>query len=189
MKIFRRNKNKGNRLRIRKMVNATIHKSTPDGWTMRTFAIGGLYSVGFSKKHPNLLLVVSSQGRGIIDCSELEVIERDSDVSGDWINTIELWANGIGIISEEKILVGGIHGGGLPISNENGDAIEYVATEWPIADLIFQPDFKSIYKKGEEKYCFNVFHDYELIAYGFSYNGRYFVIATSSEIHVFKRDK
>jgi hypothetical protein len=33
------------------------------------FVLGGLSEVGFSKNHPELLLVVSSQGKGIIDCS------------------------------------------------------------------------------------------------------------------------
>lgn len=161
---------------------------TPTGWIKETFAVGGLSEVGFSKKYPELLLVVSSQGRGIIDCSKLELIERDYNDNFDWINTFELWAMGIGKIADEKIMVAGLHGGGLPNSNEFGDGIQYMATKWPIIDLIFEPNFKSIYKEGDEKNCSRIFHDYELRAYGFSYDGQYFITATSSEVNVYRKE-
>ncbi len=62
-----------------------------------------------------------------------------------------------------------------------------MATEWPIIDIIFEPNFKSIYKQNEAKECFRIFHDYELITYGFSYDGETFIIATSTYINQ-KRD-
>lgn len=191
MKLFN-NKNKiedENRLRLQKLVDNAKKSDIPTGWEKETFAIGGLSEVGFSKKHPELILVVSSQGRGIIDCSKLELIERDNNDDFDWINSNELWAMGIGKLSDEKIMVGGLHGGGLPLSNKFGDGIQYMATEWPIIDLIFEPNFKSIYKEDDGKYCFRIFHDYELRAYGFSYNGEYFATATSSEINVYRKEK
>ena len=176
-----------NRLRLQKLVNQTEKTETPTGWKKETFAIGGLSNVGFSKKFPEMLLVVSSQGRGVIDCSKFELIERDNNDSWEWMDTYELWTMGIGKLSEEKILVGGIHGGGLPFLNKYGDSIKFMATEWPIIDLIFEPNFKSLYKEGEAKDCFRIFHDYELKAYGFSYIGDYFITATSSEVNVYKK--
>jgi hypothetical protein len=62
-----------------------------------------------------------------------------------------------------------------------------MATQWPIIDLIFEPNLKSLYKDGEAKDCFKIFHDYELKAYGFSYDGNYFITATSSEVTVYHK--
>jgi hypothetical protein len=190
MNIFKKNKNieQENRLRLQKLVDLTTVSDIPEGWIKETFAVGGLSEIGFSKNHSELLLIISSQGRGVIDCSKFELTDRDYNTDYDWINSQELWSFGIGKLSDEKIVVGGLDGGGLPHSNKDGDRIEFMATEWPIIDLIFQPNFKSIYKKGEESKCFRLFHDYELRAYGFSYDGKYFAIATSSEVNVYRKE-
>lgn len=135
------------------------------------------------------MLIVSSQGRGIFDCSKLELTDRDNNTDFNWFNSYEIWAMGIGKLSNEKISIGGLCGGGLPYLNQFGDGIQYMATEWPIIDLIFEPNYKSIYKEGDEKDCFRIFHDYELRAYGFSYDGQYFVTATSSQINVYRKEK
>jgi len=177
-----------NRLRLQKIVNSTKVSDTPNGWQKKTFAVGGLSEVGFSKNYPQLLLIVSSQGRGVIDCLKFEMTDRDDNTDFDWINSQELWSFGIGKLADEKIIVGGLDGGGLPHSNKDGDSIEYMAIEWPIVDLIFQPSFKSIFNENEVEECFKIFHDYELRNYGFSYDGQCFVIATSSEINVFRKE-
>jgi len=190
MNIFNKKKNieQENRLRLQKLVDLTKISVAPDGWIKKTFAVGGLSEVGFSKKHPELLLIISSQGRGVIDCSKFKLTDRDNNIDYDWFNSQELWSLGIGKLSDEKIIVGGLDGGGLPHSNKNGDRIQYMATEWPIIDLIFQPKSKSVYNENTGKDCFKIFHDYELRNYGFSYNGQYFIIATSSEVNVFKKE-
>lgn len=188
MNIFDDNIENENRLRLQKLVDATITSEAPKGWIKETFAVGGLTEVGFSKEYSELLLVISSQGRGVIDCSKFELIERDYNDDHDWINSQELWATGIGKLSNEKIMVSGLHGGGLPLTNPFGDSIQYMAIKWPIIDLIFEPSFKSIYKDGDQKHCFRVFHDYEVKTYGFSYCGKYFIIATSSEVNIYRKE-
>lgn len=189
MNFFSKNREDENKKRLQNLVNQTKKIDAPNGWTKTVFAIGGLSEIGFSKLNTNLILIVSSQGRGIIDCQKGELIERDNDTNWNWINSYEMTAQGIGVLSNEKILVSGLHGGGLPLMNKNGDALLFMATEWPIIDIIFEPDFKSIYEENEAKECFRIFHDYELRAYGFSYDGETFVIATSSEINIFRRQK
>lgn len=45
---------------------------SPEGWeAVGKFAVGGLTEIGFSKT-AELLLVVSSSGRGVIDCAQGE---------------------------------------------------------------------------------------------------------------------
>jgi hypothetical protein len=191
MKIFNKNNNPEheNRLRLQKLVDNAMKSDIPTGWKKETFAIGGLSEVGFSKNHPELLLIVSSQGRGIIDCSKFKLTEKDDNVDFDWFNSYELWSMGIGKLADEKITVSGLCGGGLPLLSKFGDGIQYLATEWPIIDLIFEPNFKSIYKEDDGKHCFRIFHDYELRAFGFSSNGEYFITATSSKINVYRKEK
>jgi hypothetical protein len=189
MNFFNKNKEDENKKRLQNLVIQTKEIDEPNGWRKTVFAIGGLSEIGFSKQIPNLLLVVSSQGRGVIDCQKSELIERDDDTNWDWIDSYEMTAQGIGVLSNEKILVSGLHGGGLPLMNKNGDGLLYMATEWPIIDIIFEPNFKSIHKENEVKECFRIFHDYELRTYGFSYDGETFVIATSSEINIYRNRK
>lgn len=189
MNFFSRNKEDENKERLQNLVYQTQEIDEPNGWRKTVFAIGGLSEIGFSKQNSNLLLVISSQGRGVIDCQKGELIERDYDTNWDWRDSYEMTAQGIGVLSKEKILVSGLHGGGLPLMNKNGDGLLYMATEWPIIDIIFEPNFKSIYKENEAKECFRIFHDYELRTYGFSYDGETFVIATSSEIIIYRNQK
>jgi len=178
-----------NRLRLQKLVNQTKSIDVPNGWKKMTFAVGGLSNVGFSKNQSELILIISSQGRGVIDCSKLKLIERDYDDTWEWMDIFELSAIGIGRLKDEKIVVGGIHGGGLPTLNKYGESIQFMATEWPIIDIIFEPNLKSLYKENEAKDCFRIFHDYELKTYGFSYDGNYFITATGSEVNVYRKEK
>lgn len=189
MNFFKRSQEDENKKRLQSLVKQTIKANEPQGWIKTVFEIGGLSEIGFSKQHPNLLLVISSQGRGIIDCERSELIKRDYDTNWDWIDSYELIAQGIGILSNEKIFVSGLHGGGLPVMNKNGDHLLFMGTEWPIIDIIFEPNFRSIYKENQATECFRVFHDYELRAYGFSYDGETFVVATSSEISIYRKEK
>ncbi|AWA31054.1 hypothetical protein HYN48_13705 [Flavobacterium magnum] len=182
-------RNNENLQRLQKLVDSAKVVDTPPNWEKLTFAVGGLSEVGFSKFYPELLLIVSSQGRGIIDCAKFELIERDNNTDWNWIDSYNLWAMGIGKLSEEKIIVSGLHGGGLPFSNNEGDCIQFMATNWPIIDLIFEPNDKSIFNVEEAGECYRIFNDYELRAYGFSYNGQYFVIATNSEINIYRKNK
>jgi len=189
MKLFAGNKEKENQNRLRGLITKSKKTDCPNGWIKETFVIGGLSEIGFSKENTELLLVVSSQGRGLIDCSKLKLIDRDNDTSYDWNNSQELWAKGIGKLKDEKIYVAGLDGGGLALGNVNGDHLQYMAPDWPIIDIIFEPKYKSIYKEGESKNCYWIFHDYELRAYGFSYCGQYFAIANSSELRIYKKIK
>ena len=189
MRFFKKKPEDENKKRLHSLVNQTKKTDAPKGWRKTVFAIGGLSEIGFSKQYSNLLLVISSQGRGVINCESSELLDRDYDTNFDWIDSYELTAKGIGILSNEKVIVSGLHGGGLPLMNKNGDSLIFMATEWPIIDIIFEPNFKSIYKEDQVKECFEIFHDYELRTYGFSYDGKTFVIATSSEINIYRKEE
>ena len=68
-------------------------ESPPDPWRMTTcVAVGGLKSVGFDRNSDNLL-IVSHQGRGIVNCCTGEKTARDYE---DYENEEYLEAKGIG---------------------------------------------------------------------------------------------
>lgn len=187
MGIFSKDIESENKKRLRRLLNSSMPLNCPKGWEMKTFAIGGLTEVGFSINQPEILLVISSQGRGTIDCSKFEKIDRSEDILGDWVNYQEMWALGIGIVEGEKINIAGLHGGGLPYRNIEGDGIQSMPLDWPIIDLVFEPKFESIYSKKDSENCVRIFRGFELRAYGFSRTGNSFVTATSSEVNIYRR--
>jgi hypothetical protein len=108
----------------KKLLSLNIHE-VPAPWKLVvTFAVGGLRSVGFDRESENLL-VVSSQGRGVIDCLTGEKVARDYEEYYE--NETSLEAQGISILSDRIIRMSGLFGGGLPIITEDGWQLECVA--------------------------------------------------------------
>lgn len=154
------------------------------------WAIGGLLEIGF-KSNSDLLMVLSSQGRGIFDCLTAERIGRDYI---DYYN--EKWdcgtgiVEGFGVLDNEEIICGGF---------EVPDILKKETIDnWKvIAEIETRPDWQNKKLKAEVMYLKNlvlnekqevgVFHYGINRGYGFSETGDSFVIATSSEISVWNR--
>lgn len=151
--------------------------------------IGGLTEVGFGPGS-DLLLVASSQGRGVFDCLDGSRIARDRDELGDWIDEIELTAEGIGPLSGQTIRMSGLHGGGLPSSTRDGWRISEFTLDWPERSLVVTSDYRDMFEMtlGRKIPFVKVAVEYELRAYGFSPTGRSLVIATSSDLTIYSRD-
>jgi hypothetical protein len=81
--------------------------------SVRYVAVGGLTEVSFSLV-ADLLLVVSHQGRGVVDVPTGAVVARDADERGDWFDPARPAALGIGPVAGEWIEVCGIADGHLP---------------------------------------------------------------------------
>jgi hypothetical protein len=159
----------------------------PDPWRLvATFAVGGLRSVGFDRESENLL-VVSSQGRGVIDCLTGEKVAQDYEEFYE--NETSLEAQGIGILSDHTIRMSGLFGGGLPCITEDGWQIECVTLKWPEQMLILLQPSSHLYGgvTGHPDTMTKIFEDSCIRAYGFSYTGRSFIIATTSDVTVFVR--
>ena len=130
--------------------------------------------------------MVSSQGRGLFNCLTGERLARDQQPVGTWYDEKQLLARGIGILDKQTIRLAGLYGGGLPTTTEDCWSLNLIAPTWPDYRVILSPPFKTIY--DDLDVCVQVFQDYEIRAYGFSNTGKSFVIATSSDITMFKRD-
>jgi len=161
--------------------------SLPDPWRLKSsISVGGLESVGFDRNSDNLL-IVSSQGRGVIDCCTGKKIARDYE---DYFEGEEyLEAQGIGVLSGKIIRMAGLYGGGLPVCTEDGWTLESITLNWPEEMiLLVEPDsdlYGSICNRPDN---FSLIErDASIRAYGFSYTNKSFVIATTDDVAVYSR--
>ncbi|WP_267104583.1 hypothetical protein [Xanthomonas sacchari] len=159
----------------------------PHPWCeVATIAVAGLHSIGFDMES-EYLLVVSSAGRGVIDCHAGQKVARDYEENYEGEEFLE--ANGIGPLQGKKIRTSGLPGGGLPLGTSDGWHIELVTLDWPIREIILVEPFSSLYgaRYGKPAIFHKIYATYELRAIGFSYTGKTLVIATSSDIVIFSR--
>lgn len=165
---------------VRRM-RATPISDPPKPWRCTgSFAVGGLTDVGFSH-HSDLLLVISSNGRGVFNCQTGEKVARDYD-DGDWQDTMALEAEGIGPLADQWIKTAGLHGGGLPIVATDGWTADDFVLDWPDHTLLLVHPGSWAYGDGFGKPAnyTKVAVESELRAWGFSPTGRSLIIATSS---------
>ena len=156
-----------------------IPKGIPLGWECHTLAVGGLMYVGFSEIQTEKLVCISSQAQSVIDCNTMQKTYCDENYDED---DLIACAEGLG---DEIIKLAGDLGGGLRRASKEGASLQKVAPYWPKEQIIFCPDFQSPYIAPEK--CCNIFEDYGIIAYGFSRCGKYFVIATSSDLTIYRK--
>jgi hypothetical protein len=170
----------------KKLLSLSIGKVSDPWKLVTTIAVGGLRSVGFDRESEHLL-VVSSQGRGVINCLTGEKVARDYEEFYE--NETSLEARGIGILSDREIRMAGLFGGGLPIITEDGWKLECVTLKWPEQMVILIPPSSDLYGSltGHADIMTKIFENSCIRAYGFSYTGRSFIIATSSDVYVFAR--
>jgi hypothetical protein len=169
---------------VRKRIRAARISPPLPPWTRITDrAVGGLTEVGFAED-TDLLLVVSSQGRGVIDCRSGELVARDRTEPDDgWYDERRLRAFGIGPLEGQLIRLTGLHGGGLPRCGRDGWWTEAITLEWPDVNLLLGGPWGWIF---DEKTPFvKLAVAREVRAFGFSDTGESFVLATSSDVTVF----
>ena len=160
----------------------------PKAWRLLTvISVGGLRSIGFSKKSENLL-IVSSQGRGVIDCKTGNKVSRDYE--DYYENDCQLEAEGIGPIENETINLAGLFGGGLPTTTEDGWSIENVSLSWPEESILLVEPGSDLYGSTHNypDHFTKIYEDACIRAYGFSYTGNNIVIATTSDVTIYKRE-
>jgi hypothetical protein len=144
------------------------------------FAVGGLFQVGYAAG-TDILLVLSSQGRGVFDCLTGEKVARDHAEAHDFFDPIRLSAVGIGPLTGTTVRVAGLFGGGLPLTTTDGWGLEVQARSWPTHSVFLSaPASRTPVCIGDDGAC-------EMRACGFSETGRSFVIATSCDLRIFTR--
>jgi hypothetical protein len=157
-----------------------VHDVPPPWRVHPVYAVGGLFGVGYAAGS-DLLLVLSSQGRGVFDCLTGEKLARDYDEAHDFFDAIRLTAVGFGPLAGQSVRIGGLFGGGLPLTTADGWCLEAQARAWPTHSVFLTAS------GSREPVCIGDDGACELRACGFSETGRSFVIATSCDLTMFKR--
>lgn len=160
----------------------------PSPWRRTFHAIGGLSEVGFVPGS-DLLLVVSSTGRGLFDCASGSRVDRDRTPpeEGEWHDEVGLLAQGIGTIEQQFIRLAGLHGGGLPLMARDGWSLKLVAPDWPLQRVVIEPPGRSVLIERLAQGCVVIEQDYEIRTFGFSDTGRTFVVALAHSLIIFSR--
>lgn len=159
----------------------------PAPWQHRaTYAVGGLIAVGYAEDS-DLLLVISTQGRGVFDCRSGTKVARDHADAYEFFDEIKLTAQGIGPLEAHIIRIAGLYGGGLPNSTRDGWSLHAFPTPWPHHSIVLECPFKSVYQDRANPVKVGVADICELRAYGFSETGGSFIVALSCDIAIFSR--
>ena len=144
----------------------------PSTWRKVTYlAVGGLTEVGFAGGR--LLLVVSRQGRGVVDLASGKLLARDRHETRAWFDAARRAVLGIGPLDGVWIGVCGLAGGRLPDATADGWQARVSAERVTISAPGRQP--------------LRVSESEEMRAVGFSPDSATFVIATSPGLAVYRR--
>jgi len=135
-------------------------------------AVGGLTEVGFTDG--SMLLVVSHQGRGVVDLASGELLARDGQETGAWFDTASRTALGIGPLDGARIGVCGLAGGRLPDATADGWQARVSGDRITVSAPGRRPLQVS---EGEE-----------IRAFSFSPDGTTFIIATSPGLAIYRRE-
>lgn len=162
---------------IRKRIrDAPISQPLPPWERLMVHAVGNLTEVGFADD-TDLLLAVSSQGRGVIDCQTGQRVARDRrEPDEGWYDERRLRGIGIGPLEGRLIRLAGIHGGGLPSCGRDGWRVDSITLEWPEVNLLLGGPRGCIYDDSTPFVKLAV--EREVRAFGFSDTGESFIIAT-----------
>lgn len=155
-----------------------------------SFAVGGLHEVGFNQ-NSDYLMVLSSRGRGIFDCIKGEIVGRDH-----WDYYLEKWdaktsiVKGFGILEGKDIVCGGFESENV-LQQETHDGWEVIINGAKRIDLktdLLQAGTISLVHEEntqiEDVFDFHYGIDRGL---GFSETGNSFVIATTSDLHIWTK--
>jgi hypothetical protein len=171
---------------VRERVKSLAVGAPPEPWRLiSSLAVGGLTEVGFVDDS-ELILVLSWQGRGVVDCVTGEKLARDrSDDRGEWYGDDRLIAKGFGPLDGQLVRLSGIWGGGLPTFTTDGWGARSLTLEWPRQHLLLTEPRADLYRPNARVSKLAI-HS-EVRAFGFSYSGRTLIIATSSDLTIYSR--
>jgi hypothetical protein len=145
----------------------------PSTWRKVAYlAVGGLAEVGFADGP--LLLVVSHQGRGVVDPASGELLARDRHETGAWFDAARGAVLGTGPLGGARIGVCGLAGGRLPDATADG---------WRAR---VSGDCVTVSAPGRQP--LQVSESREMRAFGFPPDGATLVIATSPGLAIYRRE-
>lgn len=174
---------------IRRQIRTTPMTAPPSPWRVAgVFAVPQLEAIGFDRES-ELLLVISRDSLGVIDCASGETIARKSGTQHDEAPLHLLQAKGIGPLEHSDVGIAGRKGGGLPRATKDGWSLELVTLEWPTQDVLLVPPGNALFvcHEDEEARFTRIESHPEVHACGFSFSGNSLAIATGDELTIYHR--
>jgi hypothetical protein len=166
-------------------LNSLQPSSPPHPWTARgVIGVGGLLAVGFAEAS-DLLLILSANGWGVLDCQAGKWLTGDDELGSD-VQPGTFDAEGVGPLAGQSIRLAGPWGGGLLRWTYDRWSIEQNPVSWPDDELFLCPPGEHLYQ-GDNLTKIAVLPS-ELRAFGFSPTGRCLVVATASDVTMFARE-
>jgi hypothetical protein len=165
----------------------------PPPWKRLFLHVGGITEIGYARDS-DLLLVISTAGRGVYDCLTGERLAHrvvpPYDYDSWWFPT-KLEALGIGPLENQAIRIAGLCGGGLPYHSSDNWSIK-------VSNYISEKKYSSSevtlvqpHKPTNEVTPFStVVYENDICEFraaGFSETGRSFVCASSCDLVIFYR--
>jgi len=175
---------------IRRQIRTTPLASPPSPWRVSgVFAVPQLEAVGFDRDS-ELLLVISRDSTGVIDCASGETIARKSGTQHETRPQYLLQARGIGPLEDTDVGIAGRMGGGLSRATADGWSLELVTLEWPTQDILLVPPRAALFVCHEDDDArFSRIESHpEIHACGFSFSGASLVIAAGDELTIYHRE-
>jgi hypothetical protein len=168
---------------LKSIERSPLVEASPPWKKIGHFSIGGVRAIGYSDCS-RYILVETIDGRGLFDCFTGEKILRDSKDYPD--KEVSLLCDGIGPIEGETIRMSGLHGGGLPLSTQDGWTIEIVSS-WPVSNILLLEPGSWLHgeKYGKPFQFEKIWSGYELRAGGFSKSGETLIIGESSDLVIY----
>jgi len=155
-------------------------------------AVGGACAVGFDRKSEDLL-VVSSNGQSVFECTSGERVYRNRESDG--YNPMLLAGHRLDDPKASSFVMSGSDGGGLLKVTSDGWTVDTFHLDWPRTFCILQPPGASIYfihdkpyaPKGDGTYHLVKSQFGEPVAFGFSWSGKSLVWCDRSDLYVWTR--
>lgn len=177
---------RNDRSRLWKRLAEADEVEMPGPWRrLQLPRVGGLVAAGMDPEG-HYLLLVSSSGRGVVDCRSGDRVARDRSPGHEWLDPSRLRAQGIGPLASQEIQIAGSYmGGGLPTVTRDGWALHRAAPTWP-KEIVWceSPGEPGFYREGR----FHKLWEWDpAFAWGFSESGTAAVIACSNEVRLWTR--
>lgn len=178
---------------VRAVVRAVPAGPVPEPWRELPFLhAGGLLEIGVHAlpSGEELVLVVTTAGRGVMSATGEKIARDRTDINDDWYDEYALTAEGIGPLAGIRVRLAGAHGGGLPRFTRDGWALSSYPVDWPQERLVLEPPGRHLISPGHSDGCVLLFGPDQvmtLLAFGFSPSGRLLVIAAPDGVRAYAR--
>jgi hypothetical protein len=110
----------------------------PAPWRQIPTYVGGITAMGFGPG-TDLLLLLSSRGVGVLDCTSGKTVARQHDDHDLVDDAYPVEVRGIGPLAGRVVPVAGLWGGGQRRMSPDGWCVHRIAPDWPCEGVVLCP--------------------------------------------------